>query len=298
MTSTITLHCDAKSELPFEFVTQKSVDLLASHCLWNNMRCYDQREQAALKQFYLQAEVNVQSSGSAGQFDGDFEDHLIRHCTHSDAHVILLANNSLFAQTNKAWQQVVFNLKSGRHQALAQAGHQSGKLRLLVHQTGSAFAGLSVLQRALLTHLQRPQSNQKMLIHHIEQMCRHTVNISLVDVSQLSFALKKQLGLKRLAKGFALIKLQQDQMQLLTHLEQKNDVLTALAQHIAEQRFLVPNVQLSRMSDELLAQNLTWQQTLQKLQSEQIELTTTLPSLAAMLIFGKQVINVGWIELT
>lgn len=299
MTTDYAIHADAISELSFEDIGELGMHLLTSQCRWNEMRCEDRRNEAALISFIEQAEVSSQKSGIFGPFHNQNFDHFFHHFCLKRWQIILLANNALMKDHNQAVSSNVLSLRSDHNNLLKNKGIKPASLKILMHNSGTAFAGLAALQMAIADYLNKVADKglrQQQVKTVVDQLCKSSINLSVIDLSELSKSSRKLLKLGILqTKGYGVIKIQDDVVTVIELNQQRQDAVMFCMNYMLQSPFFMPQLHISQHKN--VDNNRQWQAFHQAIAHKNIACKQTLPSVGAMLSFGKSICSFGWIEL-
>jgi hypothetical protein len=263
------------------------------------MRCEDPRDESALLSFHAQAEVNPKGSGLFGPYHDGNLDHFFNHFCQKQWHIVLLGNHALMAEYNVQIEEHVLALRSDRKKTLKNKGIKPASLKVMVHNSGTLFAGLAAVQVSIANYFEKMKDktlSQHQVTNVVEHLCKHSVNLSVIDVSEISKSGRKLLKLGLLQnKGLLVVKFKHDTIDVIEKFDHRKDAIQFCMNYVIQSPFLTPTLHISQHRN--TEKNRQWQDFNLALIQQKNETQYTLPSLAAMLTFGKSIINFGWIEL-
>ncbi|WP_119393827.1 hypothetical protein [Salinibius halmophilus] len=293
-TANYVLHSDALSELPSSLLSSPNHALHPSQCTWNDYQCRDQRDVAQLNQFYTSAEIDKRASGCFELFDQSFEYGLAKHFQEQGSHILLLPNKAAFPELYQHQQSALLNIKSAKNDYLRQQGIKAAQVRAVSHPSGTAFAGLSVLQTLVDQLLSKTKPAQPTATP-LGKMCAGARNFSIAHSKQLSKTVGRAIKLPAFKKpAFVVVEQSNNQQSLVWQGNELGEAYDWVKTELSKQTLLMPYVQRSCFHNSEIELN----DAVAPYCSERaIEYYTSQPSLSAMLMFGKQVTNIGWVQL-
>lgn len=288
------LHSDAVCELPLSSLNSANHSIHPSQCIWNEYFCRDERNERQLDVFYRNAKTNSKTSGNLFTFDGSFEHELAQSFTQSNSHILLLPNKAALSHVYTNQQSAMLFLKSGKNEFLREQGIITARVRAVAHASGTLFAGLSVLHLLVDQLLKKTKPEQPTTVA-LEKMCLGARNFSIAASADITKNIAKSLGLNRFGRSkFIVVEQSQDQQRVRWQGASLEAAFDWVTEQLSQQTLLVPFVQCStfQRTELALADSVS-----KYCQARAIEYHTTLPSLTAMLSFGQNVTNIGWVQL-